>query len=226
MSKLTTLGTYAFEHCTALTGAYFENLKSIPSYCFYYCSNLKSYYYGDIVTKIGEYAFSHCNSLYTAGTSNDPHYTILNFDSATYIGNYAFEYCSSITAISLRGLYAAGAYILYNCSALINIDFSEKYLNVTSYTYLNTYAFSSINSNAGTRMINFIIGSVPTATNMGAFVLTLLNSGSYVYIYIPTGGKLSTYLPSGARVYDSDFKNLGKIQTNAYGYDIYAFQYK
>ena len=71
-NSVTSIGEYAFSHCTSLTSVTIPNsVTSIVEHAFSYCTSLTSVTISDSVTSIGEYAFYDCTSLtdvYYAGS--------------------------------------------------------------------------------------------------------------------------------------------------------------
>ena len=71
-NSVTSIGEYAFSHCTSLTSVTIPNsVTSIGEHAFSYCTSLTSVTISDSVTSIGEYAFYDCTSLtdvYYAGS--------------------------------------------------------------------------------------------------------------------------------------------------------------
>ena len=71
-NSVTSIGEYAFSHCTSLTSVTIPNsVTSIGEHAFSYCTSLTSVTIPDSVTSIGEYAFYDCTSLtdvYYAGS--------------------------------------------------------------------------------------------------------------------------------------------------------------
>mgnify|MGYP005902961317 CR=1 FL=1 len=71
-NSVTSIGEYAFSHCTSLTSVTIPNsVTSIGEHAFSDCTSLTSVTISDSVTSIGEYAFYDCTSLtdvYYAGS--------------------------------------------------------------------------------------------------------------------------------------------------------------
>ena len=89
--NVTSIGDYAFRNCTALTTISFPNVTSIGGTAFAYCYNLTTISFPN-VTSIGTAAFSYCENLTTA-----------DFPSATSIGGTAFAYCYNLLSFYLLG---------------------------------------------------------------------------------------------------------------------------
>jgi hypothetical protein len=62
--NVTSIGSYAFQYCDALTTLTIgDGVTSIGNYAFYYCDALTTITIGDGVTSIGYHAFAGCSSL-------------------------------------------------------------------------------------------------------------------------------------------------------------------
>lgn len=81
--------TNIFYNLTNLVSVDLGPIKSIPSSCFQYCSNLETVVLHEGLTSIGSNAFHTCSKL---SSINMPR-------SLTSIGRFAFDYCSSIDEI-------------------------------------------------------------------------------------------------------------------------------
>ena len=89
---LTSIGSYAFYYCTGLTSVTIpDSVTSIGSYAFYDCMSLTSVTIPDSVTSIGASAFNGCRSLTSVTIP----------DSVTSIGSYAFSGCRSLTSVTI-----------------------------------------------------------------------------------------------------------------------------
>ena len=135
---LKTVGNYAFQSCTNLTGAlaFPAAVTAIGNYAFYSCTGLSdSLVLPAAVTNIGDYAFYSCtgltgspalgNALETIG--GGAFYSCTGFtgdlafpDTVTAIGNSAFHSCSNLTGSLTFGnaLKTIDNYAFYCCSGL------------------------------------------------------------------------------------------------------------
>ena len=117
---LSSLGSWAFAHCSNLTSAVFYTnsaIYEIPRSTFYHCTALNSLTIAGAVTKIGELAFYGCTSLTE----------VVIPDQITTIDNYAFMDCTgmtkftigkSVTSIGSRALDFGGSVPFYSTTAL------------------------------------------------------------------------------------------------------------
>ena len=87
---VTSIGSYAFYSCSALTSVSLPVATSIGSNAFYSCSALTSVSL-PAVTSIGDYAFYRCSAL-----------TSVSLPVATSIGGGAFNSCSKLEALILE----------------------------------------------------------------------------------------------------------------------------
>ena len=89
-NSVTSIGEYAFYHCSELTSVTIPNsITSIDKASFYGCEGLTSVTIPNSVTSIGEYAFDYCSRLTSVTIPN----------SVTSIGYRAFYGCSRLTKL-------------------------------------------------------------------------------------------------------------------------------
>lgn len=135
-SNVTSIPTYAFYYCSAMTDAVLPTtISSVPNYCFYYCSALKGITIPSNYTSIEQYAFYYCNSS---------SFTSVTIPAAiTSIGTYAFGYCQYLHDITFESSSSAltlGTYAFYRCfyqsSAVGTIDLSpRKITSIPNYCF-------------------------------------------------------------------------------------------
>ena len=106
----TSVGSYAFEGCSALTSIDLPACTSVGSYAFQSCGQLTSI---DLpaCTSVGSYAFWECSQL-----------TSIDLPACTSVGSYAFEGCSQLTSINLLACTSVGSYAFSSCSSLASIN--------------------------------------------------------------------------------------------------------
>ena len=111
----TSIGQFAFYHCTSLTSIDLpEGLTSISNYTFYNCTSLTSIKFPESLTSIGSNAFNSCTGL----TS------ITLPEGLTSTGRYTFSGCTSLTSINLpESLTSIDNYAFSDCTSLKTINF-------------------------------------------------------------------------------------------------------
>ncbi len=147
-SSLQSIGSYAFQNCTALTNI--ATSANIGSYAFRGCTALTKVSFGEGATSIGQYAFTGCSSLkdvslpstldkidnyaFKGSTSLQ---SIELPDSMTSLGTYAFDGCTSLQSIELPdSMTTLGTYAFNGCTSLQSIELPD------ALTSLGTYAFN------------------------------------------------------------------------------------
>ena len=148
--SVVSIGRYAFEYCTKLTGITIpDSVTSIGYGAFYGCRSLESVTIGDSVTSIGGYAFQDCRSLksITIGSSVKSIdicafggctslESIIIPDSVTSIGVEAFSGCSSLASIIIPdSITSIGDAAFAYCKGLTGITVDEDNENYLSDEY-------------------------------------------------------------------------------------------
>ena len=112
----TSLGTYSFYRCSALTSLTLpQTLTEIPDYSFYGCSSLAGELaFHPTVTSIGRYAFTGCNGLTAIDVP----------DSVTYLGALSFADCAGLKTVKVPAehLQADGAFGARSFYGTVNIE--------------------------------------------------------------------------------------------------------
>ena len=120
--SVTSIGDYAFSHCTSLTSITIpDSVTSIGDYAFSHCTSLTSITIPDSVTSIGDYAFSHCTSLTSVTVGN----------SVTSIGYSAFEGCTRLTSVTIgNSVTSIDGGIFYGCTSLTSITIPDSIIRI------------------------------------------------------------------------------------------------
>lgn len=133
-SNVTSIPTYAFNYCSAMTDAVLPTgISSVPNYCFSYCQALTGITIPSNYTSIGSYAFQYCNS--SSFTS------ITIPASITSIGSYAFSNCRYLKNIVFEAsstTLALNNYSFLNCCqmAVGSLDLSpRKITSIPNYCF-------------------------------------------------------------------------------------------
>lgn len=167
LEKVTSVGNYAFQYCTALQGSpvnggYALDLSgctSIGISAFGYCSGLVNVTFNQDVV-FADSAFVDCVGLTTVNGAlksvganafvNCTSLANIDLSSATEIGDYAFENCLALVNIDLSSvmIIGEGAFIL--CENLTNVTLGAALYDVGSYAFAQCYSLLSADvSSAG-----------------------------------------------------------------------------
>lgn len=157
---ITSVGTYVFHGCTALTGIDFPNCTYVGNYSFQSTGlqrvNLPS------CTKIGPYAFYMASGI-----------TELNLPVCTDIETYAFYWGHGFREINLPSCERIGFAAFQNCFYLERVNL-PKCTNIGEYAFQQNYQLGTLILGADT---------VCTLGNPEALASTLIASGTgFVYV--------------------------------------------
>ena len=146
-SGVTSIGTYAFFGCGALTQVDIaDTVRSIGNYAFYNCWVLSNVVLRNGITSIGDWAFDSCSvtditlpaSLISigegafVGCNKLEQITIPN--SVASIGGFAFSDCDALNSVNIpASVTHIGDGAFANCSKLSKIDVAEDNPNYCSY---------------------------------------------------------------------------------------------
>jgi len=173
---VTSIGTYAFYNCTALTSVTIgDGVTSIGTYAFYNCTALTSVTIGDGVTSIGTSVFNYCTALTSvtipASVTNIGSYAFRDCysltsvtipNSVTSIGSYAFNYCTALTSVTIpNSVTSIGNDAFRDCRMLVTVYLPARYANnytnfgltASQVNFGNTLT-ASCNSSQGTILVN------------------------------------------------------------------------
>jgi len=189
-SRVTTIGSNAFSHCSRLTTVNFPACTNISSTAFAYCSSLTSVNF-PACTNIDNNALAYCSRL-----------TSVNFPACTNIGNTAFGYCRSLTSVNFPACTNIGNNAFSHCSGLTSVNFPAcTNIGNTAFGYcsrlttVNFPACTNISSTAFRAchtLISFYLtgSSYVSLVNSNAFNSTPIggysaSAGQYGSIYVP-----------------------------------------
>ena len=165
-SRVTWIGSYAFNSCTDLTAVSFPNATSIYNYAFAYCPRLTTAIFPN-ATRIYTSAFAWCSNLLA-----------LDFANVTSVGSYAFAYCSALTTANFPNLSSIGTQCFLACHML-------KTISLPKLTTIASSAFSGCSS-----LMSVYLGHSSVINGKaGMFNSTPMAkstyTGSYGSIYVP-----------------------------------------
>ncbi len=134
--SVTTIGGSAFEDCSGLTSITIpDSVTSIGEYAFYWCTGLTSITIPDSVTTIGDYAFYDCSGLTSITIPN----------RVTTLGNYAFRSCTGLTSITIPdSVTSIGEYAFYWCTGLTSITIPDSVTTIGDYAFYHCSCLTSV----------------------------------------------------------------------------------
>ena len=127
--SVTSIGSYAFNHCSDLTSVTIPNsVTNIDGFAFSGCSGLTTVTVPNSVTSIGNYAFYQCSGLTSVTIPN----------KVTSISNYAFSHCCGLTSIDIPGsVTSIGERAFAYCSGLTSVIIPESVTSIGGYAFSN-----------------------------------------------------------------------------------------
>ena len=185
-----------------------STLTAVPSYGFYYCSNLRHIDIPSGVKVLNGSAFRYSGlssiNLPSALTSITGNYTFGNCtslksidipDSVTNIANYSFYYDSALTAIDLpSSLTSLTAYVLQGCYNLGTLTIPSSVTNIGTYALAGCYRLS---------VINALRSAAPSVASTYAFGYSGSTNQYSGYTGYSTRGSNKLNVPAGATGYSS-----------------------
>ena len=147
-----TIGAYAFAYCNSIENIIFpDTLETIGGRGFYSCENLSCIELPDEVWDISTSCFEHCISLES-----------VYGDYVDSIYSRAFGYCISLHTFGFLSLTTIQDNAFYECSSLVNVDFTNGLTYIGSNAFSRCYSLVSINipdtvTNIGYRAFEYCI---------------------------------------------------------------------
>ncbi|MCC8101131.1 MAG: leucine-rich repeat protein [Clostridiales bacterium] len=175
-SGVTSIGAYAFMHCTSLTSISIPNtVTSIGARAFYECTALTSIAIPDSVTSISSYAFLYCSSLKSVTLSSN----------LTAITMCMFAGCSSLTSITIPEKVTSIAMSAFaNCS-LTSITIPASVTTISEWALSDCYTLTSITVASGNTVYSSKDGVLFNKAQTELILYPMAKTGSSYTI--PTG---------------------------------------
>ena len=192
LSKLTTIGAYAFSGCVSLKSVEIPNgVLTIGAYAFSECSSLTNINIPSSVTTIGAYAFNKCISLTNINISSgvtkieqDAFYgcssltSITIPESVTSIEDFAFSGCSSLTNINIpSSVTTIGCCAFKGCSSLTNINIPSSVTSIGYRAFENCINLKTVTIEEGSQL-----KSIGSDAFSGCVSLSYNNHDSAIYL--------------------------------------------
>lgn len=167
--NLVNIGGSAFARCSKLSNITidYENLETIPSYCFTACYSLSNFDAPNCLS-INSGAFQQCSGLIS-----------VNFPKVTYIWGNAFRSCVALTTVSMPQCSIIYPSAFNNCINLSTVSFQNL-------TAIGSQAFSGC---ASLSTLILLSTSITRLSVANAFYSTPMSQSSYLgyfgSIYVP-----------------------------------------
>ena len=135
-SKVTTIGSYAFQYCYSLSSVVIpQSVTGLGSYIFQNCYSLSSVVIPQGVINISTYAFANCYSLSS----------VVIPQSVTDISKNAFQNCYSLSSVVIpQGVTTIGEYAFSNCYSLSSVVLPQVVTSFGGYVFQNCDTLSSV----------------------------------------------------------------------------------
>jgi hypothetical protein len=177
-STVTSIGAYAFQYCTLLTGITIpSSVPTIGNNAFEYCSGLTGITIPGCVTSIGGEAFEGCTGLTN----------ITIPDSVTSIGEYAFDSCTGLTSVSIgSGVSSIGDRVFFYCTRLTGAYFYGNAPTMGDAVFFNCASGFTVYYRAGATGFTNPWYGYPTA--LFPFTYTVASGAVTITGYTGSGG--------------------------------------
>ena len=196
-----------FKNCSKLTNVTIGvNVKTIPSYAFWYCSGLTSVTIGNSVTSIGDSAFYSCSGIESLVVmkGNKKYHSANNCiietetkeliagcktsiipsdGSVTSIGDDAFDGCSGLTSVTIPdSVTSIGSYAFRGCYKLVEV-INKSGLNITK--------GSSDNGNIAYYALNVKKDGTSDIVNKEGYLFYTYDNVNYLLAYVGSNTNLT-----------------------------------
>ena len=182
-----TIGSSAFEGCTALTDVSMpDTIKTIGSRAFFGCSSLGEFDLPGSVTEIGADTFNGCESLTAVRQNKSGDLTVKT------VGDYAFRSCTALRDIRFTdSLTDIGDAAFRGCSSLSSLDLKENLKTIGTDAFLECTALKKLT-----------VPQSVTSISSGALGYTVDDTNHYVK---RTDFTIRGYLNSKAHTYATQY---------------------
>ncbi len=223
--SVTSIGNYAFWHCTSLTSVTLpESVTSIEAQAFFECTSLASITLPKCLTSIGVSAFGRCTALIEITIPE----SVNNIESSAFMGcsaltefivdennaNYSSERgvlynkqktalltapCAMTSITIPESVTSIGNYAFYGCSALTEITLPKRLTSIGEQAFSHCSALTSITIPESVNSIGamaFIYSSSLTDIYCQNPVPCTLGYGTFYDLY----ANVTVHVPTGALV--------------------------
>ena len=219
MPKVTAIGTYTFDGCTSLTSVDLPLITSIPERAFQNCTSLPAFN-NPSITSIGHYAFVNCSSL-----------TAYDNSSVTSLGNNVFEGCTTLASANLPNVTSMGTGVFHKCTSLdLDQVVLSKMTRIPDYTFQACTGITSVILPNDNMPLVTAIGSYAFNGDTGITSVTIntaMTLGAYAFYNCSNNQSLNaplvTAIPDNAFNRNSSLSTLNLPEVTTIGSN--AFDY-
>jgi hypothetical protein len=135
-SQVTAIGSYAFANNATLNIILPASVKTIGTYCFAYCVNIKIDISNSQIEIIPDYAFYESDNVGDGNSSNGEH-SLKAPKTLKQVGAYAFYGCNNLNEVEFLGdtLDSIGTGAFQSCSTLHKIEVPEGVTDIADSTF-------------------------------------------------------------------------------------------
>ena len=146
------IGNSAFEGCEILVNLNFSKISAVGGYSFKNCHKLASINLSQMTSNnVGSQAFWGCNVL--SGS-------IILPSNVTTINSGAFNYCESITEVSLPGVTSIGDNAFNSCNKINKVTFSSSLSSLGSTPFSVTFKIDKTTKTAASDLKGYTWGKI------------------------------------------------------------------
>ncbi len=142
---ITTIGAYAFEHCSNLTEAILPTtITNICEFAFEGCGKLKDITLPNNLISIGSHAFNDCTGLSE----------IIIPDNVELIGDRAFKYCTGLKNVTIgNGVKSINIQTFMGCTGLIEVTIGKNINSIEEWAFVGCANLKTVNNYSSLQII-------------------------------------------------------------------------
>ena len=193
-NRLTSIGSSAFKGCTSLESVTFnDGLASIGSSAFEGCTSIESVTFNDGLASIGSSAFEGCTSIESVALSK----TLIN------LNDFVFRGCTGLTSVSFNDrLESIGPGAFYRCSGLQSVSFNDRLKSIGEDAFYRCSGLQSVSFNDRLKSIGPRAFSNCSGLQSVSFNDGVESIGSLAFSYC--SGLQSVSIPKCVQVIEQD----------------------
>lgn len=173
--SVTSIGSFAFGHCSNLTSVTIPNSVNIIEYgAFWQCSGISSINIPNSVTKIDSDAFYECSNLAS----------IIIPNSVTELGKYAFMNCNGLKSVTIsHSITSIETNTFYGCNNLVSINIPNSVTKIGDHSFAECSSLTSVTIPNSVTIIEG--GAFAACTNLVTVTIpnsvTIVGNGAFAF---------------------------------------------